>query len=54
MAIYQANAEITQLIKIDNLLENPEVRVDFSNLSDDDQIRFFHILTESIFFIFQQ
>lgn len=34
MAICQANAAISQLIEIDNLLRNPKIKVDFSDFSD--------------------
>lgn len=42
IAMYQVNTQIFQVIKIDDLLGNPEVKVNSGNLSDDDQIEIFN------------
>ena len=44
IAIYDANAEIFLLMKIDDLLANPEVKADFGNLLDNNQIKIFNTL----------
>lgn len=36
-------------METDDLLRNPEVEVDFGNLSDDDQIGIFNTLEKSVF-----
>lgn len=44
IATYQANAEVAQLIEIDDLLKSFEVRANFGDLSDVNQIEIFHTL----------
>lgn len=51
MATYQADVEAFQSIKMDVLLRNPKVKVDFSNWSDDNQIDIFNTLEEFVFFV---
>lgn len=53
IAIYQANTEISQQIKINKLLGYPEKKIDLGNLSDHDQIKIHTIIEKSISFILQ-
>ena len=54
MATCQANAEVSQSMKIDDLLANPEVKADFGDLLNNNQIEILNTLKESVFFILQQ
>ena len=46
------NAKVSQLIEIHKLLANPKVKVDSSDLSDNNQIEIFNILGKSIFLFY--
>lgn len=54
MVTRQINAEASQSIEIDDLFTNPEVEANSDNLSDNDQIRIFSTLKESVFFVSPQ
>ncbi len=51
MVTCQVNTETSLSIEIEDLLANPEVEVNFSDLLDDDQIKILNILEESVFFV---
>ena len=51
MVTRQTNAETSQSMEIDDLLTNPEIETDFSDLLDDNQIGILNTLEESIIFI---
>ena len=53
IAICQANAETSQPMKIDDLLANPEIDANSSNLLNNDQIEILNTLEESITFVLQ-
>lgn len=47
--MHQANTEIFLLIKIDDLLANPEMEADSSDFSNNNQIRLLNILEINFF-----
>lgn len=53
MAIHQTNAETSQSIKIDNLLKNSQVKADYVDLLNDNQIKILKTLEKLISVILQ-
>ena len=49
--MHSTNVVASQLLKIDDLLLNPEVEVDSGDFLDDDQIEILNSLEESINFV---